>query len=201
MTKRIGITVLAMALLGGLVLASSGFGESSRGVAASATPNASALASARAHVGVFRRAIQPSTDAIAPAIVQGPLLDDGVVDTASARAVRRIGREVWLANSSDGRSVCEVTEGAMACPPVEEIAQKGLSLALAMRAGEPVHVSGIAADGVVSVDVVLASGAVRTVPVSSNFFSIDLPAIPQEARWQGPNGPETYTFPAPNQIG
>jgi hypothetical protein len=83
----------------------------------------------------------------------------------------------------------------MACPPVEEVVERGLSPMFTTRAGEPVHVSGIAADSVTSVDVVLADNTRQTVSVSGNFFSLDLLEIPQGLRWQGPNGPESYEFP------
>lgn len=193
--KKTGAVAL-IATVGALVLASTGFGESSsERPGAGDRANAAGLAEARANIAALRGLRAADADAIAPAVAQQPILADGVVDQSSSRLVRRVGRPVWLVNSSDGRSVCQVTAGALVCPPVSEIVERGLSPALVTRVGEPVHVSGVAADGVTTVDVVLGDGQVRTVEVSGNLFTLDVQDVPRAVRWVGPNGPESYQFP------
>jgi hypothetical protein len=158
-----------------------------------ADQSAGALASAS--IGALRRAAQPDVDALPDRIADTPLLSGTSIDLGSARLVRRIGHPIWLASDSDGSEVCEITPGAMACPPVAEIKTRGLSPVLFSRAGEPIHVTGVAADSVTSVDVVLADGSSESVPVIENVFALDVTAWPRGLHWRGPAGPESFDFP------
>jgi hypothetical protein len=193
MRNRSLIILVAVCSVSSLTWASSGFGDAS--TSTTETGTTPAAVAAREHVAALRQPAAPANDTVASEVADGPLLSDDPVDLASARMVRGVGRAVWLAISSDGQSVCEVTSGALACPPVSEVVEKGLSPVLVTRAGEPVHVSGVASDAVGSVDVVLADGSVETVEVSDNYFAIDLPDVPRALRWTGPGGAETFRFP------
>ena len=199
MTKRIWLALLALAALGLLVLASSGFGDSSvppisEQSTVAVVQDASGFAQARSHLSVLRGS-KTTKDRIPVSLAHSALFTGDPVDLGTTRMVRSVGQSAWLANSSDGRSVCEISNGTLACPSVEDIARRGLSPAIFTRAGEPVHVSGIASDEVTSVDVVLADGTVKFVPVEQNLFTIDTTAIPRELRWIGPSGPEAFAFP------
>ena len=189
------------ALLVGLLIAASLAWLAANGLSKPATAtadpvqDAASLALARDEVGALARAANPARDALPRQIADGPLLADGQVDASSTRLVRGIGDAAWLASSADGRGVCEIVAGAMACPPVDEIVARGLSPAIFSRKGEPVHVSGIATDDVATVEVILGDGGTTTVPVVNNLFTLDVDAWPQALRWTGPNGPESFAFP------
>jgi hypothetical protein len=196
MWKKTGVVALLIAAIAALTLTSVGFGESPSGGSPDAAARiAAGVAEARAQVGALRRPRVVADDAIAPGVAAEPILEGGIVNSSSSRLARSRGRPIWLANSSDGTSVCQITTGALACPPVSEIAERGLSPALVTRAGEPAHVSGIAADSVRTVDVVFGDGDVQTVTVADNLFALDVSKVPTAVRWIGPNGPESYEFP------
>jgi hypothetical protein len=169
----------------------------SKPATASAGPvqDAASLALARHEVSALARAADPARDALPPQVADSPLLADGQVDASSARLVRDIGAAAWLASTADGRGVCELVAGAMACPPVDEIVARGLSPAVFSRKGEPVHLSGVATDSVATVEVIRGDGSTTTVPVVNNLFTLDVDAWPQALRWTGPNGPESFAFP------
>ena len=188
------VEVHAPAALGHFVRELRGRAGWSQAVAGS-TQDAAALAQARDHLSVLRGQVNLASDRIPVAIARSGLFTGEPVDLNSARMVRGVGRSAWLASSSDGRSVCEISDGALACPPVEDIARRGLSPAIFTRAGEPIHVSGVASDEVRGVDVVLANGTVKTVSVEQNLFTLDTTAIPRKLRWVGPGGPEVFAFP------
>lgn len=148
-----------------------------------------------ADIGALRHVGQPGVDRLPDHIIDTPLLSGASVDLGTARIVRRIGRPIWLASTSDGSAVCEITASALACPPIKEIASRGISPVLFSRAGEAIHVSGIAADSVASVDVVLADGTVERVPIVDNIFTLDVTSWPRGLRWEGPTGSASFDFP------
>jgi hypothetical protein len=187
-------------LLVGLLIAASLAWIATNGLSKPATASAgpvqdaTALAEAQREVSVLARAADPAKDTLPAQLADGPLMNDAPIDLASARLVRGVGRTTWLASSADGRSVCEIAGGAMACPPVDEIVARGLSPIVFSRRGEAVHVSGVAIDSVTAVEV-LADGRTTTVPVIDNLFTLDVDAWPQGLRWTGPSGPESFSFP------
>jgi hypothetical protein len=163
---------------------------------ASAGPvqDAAALAQARHEVSVLARAANAG-DTLPAQVVDSVLMADDPVDPDSVRLVRGAGRAMWLASSADGRAICEIAAGALACPPVDEIVTRGLSPVIFSRQGEPVHISGVAIDTVETVEVVLNDGHTTSVPVVHNLFTLDVDGWPRGLRWTGPNGPESFSFP------
>lgn len=99
-----------------------------------------------------------------------------------------------MAPSSDGRAVCVLRSGAVACPPVEVLTSEGIAPAVNVRIGEPVHLWGIATDGVASLVLTERGGQRSAVPIADNFFDVELDAWPHALNWIGPQGPRSLNL-------
>jgi len=183
MRKFFPLIAVGLVIVAGLVAVSSGWGHDVTGTD---------FAQAREDLATLDRA-NTGRDAVDAAVARQPLVGE-TMSLSTARVVRSGPKAVWLGNSADGRSVCVVTAGSLACPPVSEIHDRGLSPAITVN-GTDIVVSGVASDEVRTVDVVLADGSVQTVAVASNYFSVPLTQWPQGLRWTGPAGSEQFTFP------
>lgn len=170
--------------------------------AAAPAPTATAAAAqgrarARAQLSVLRSARDLRRDAVPMQVLHDRLLADGAVDLANARRVSGAGGEsVWIAPSADGKSVCGVRAGAVACPSLALLEVTGLSPGINGRAGESFHVWGIAGDDVSSIVLELSDGRRSSVSVTDNFFDVETRTWPRGLTWTGPEGAESFTFPA-----
>lgn len=154
-------------------------------------------ARARAQLHVLRSPRNLSRDAVPTQVLHGQLLADGSVDIADARRVSGAdGESAWIAPSADGKSVCGVRAGAVACPPVALLEVTGLSPGINGRAGDDFHVWGIAGDDVSSILLEQSDGRRTSVSVTDNFFDVETRAWPRGLTWTGPEGAESFTFPA-----
>lgn len=176
---------------------------SARGVGADDADTASARSEADAdprtvalqQLAVLRRPRAGGADAVPTRVRRQPLFRDGIVEFSAARAVRTMdGARAWMAPSSDGKAVCVLRAGAVACPPVEVLTSEGLTPAINARRGEPVRVWGIATDGVSSIMLTERSGRRSAVPFADNFFDVELDAWPHALSWIGPRGPRSLNL-------
>jgi len=127
------------------------------------------------------------------ALSETPLVSDGSVDLSLA--THPTNADDWIVPMSNGRSVCVLRPGSLACVDTAEIDSRGLSVTTAWDA-DSVSVSAIARDGVRRVVVVGRDGSQRVVPVTNNLFVLESKSMPRELRWDGPGGPATYVLPA-----
>lgn len=178
-----------------------GAGADTGGRSGSSAPTASAAAraqaSARSHLRVLRSPRDARSDAIPAPLLRSSLLSSAEVELGSARSVAAAGGErAWIVPSADGRSICAVRAGAVACPPAALLEVTGLSPGINGRLGDPFHVWGIAGDDVSSIVLVEADGTRVPVSVTDNFFDVETEDWPRSLTWTGPSGPESFTFPA-----
>ncbi len=125
---------------------------------------------------------------------QRRLLADGAGDVSAARrAGDRSRHEQWVMPGAKG-SVCQVVSGFASCPPVDYLEGVGVAPMLGYR-DETYTVSGIAVDGVSSVELTAGTGVAAEIPVVGNAFAIELRARPVSLRWTGPSGVERFDFP------
>jgi hypothetical protein len=157
---------------------------------------AAGRAAARAEVALLRRPRSATRDAIPPALLGGPMLADGAIDTATARTVLDDGEATYVASSSDGRDVCAIADGAMGCTPTAALAAAGTTPSIAGRRGEPFHVFGVAADDVSDLVLVEADGTETPVTATDGVYRVDTGAWPQALTWSTPEGPQRFAFPA-----
>jgi hypothetical protein len=140
---------------------------------------------------VLRTPPARGADAVPQRIRRQPLFADAPVDLAAARLVRaNSSSPAWIAPSSDGRAVCMIRAGAVACSPLEVLRDKGVAPAVNGRRGQPVSIAGIAVDGIRSVVLIEHDGTRTTVPVADNFFDVQTDAWPRALTWIGPAGSE-----------
>lgn len=143
------------------------------------------------YVRALRKA-RTSADAIPAAVSETPLVSDGVVDLSLA--TRPGGADDWIVPTTNGRSLCVLRPGSLACADVNEVNERGLSVTTAWNA-DSVSVTAIARDGVKQIAVVGQDGRQQQVPVSNNLFTLDARRMPRELRWDGPAGPAVYRLP------
>lgn len=142
-------------------------------------------------LSILERSPRPD-DAVPESLAEGPLLSDGVADLRGARRAPVFARPTWIAPSSDGKGVCVVSAGALACPAAAVVERRGAAVGLFKSVDTPWRVLGIAADGVSGVTVVRDDGSTVHVDVRANFFSYEDVRPPRELRWRGPNGEQLW---------
>lgn len=119
--------------------------------------------------------------------------------------VRRVpvalsGGAVWLAPETDG-SVCMITAsrgelGSGSCFGAAEAAV-GPAPHLTIFAPNDIEVSGIAPDGVASVDLALADGTTQTLKVVNNVYTAAVVSATRSVSFEGPNGRRTVEAVSP----
>jgi hypothetical protein len=146
---------------------------------------------ARSFLSILARAPR-SGDAVPTSLARGPLLSDGVADLGDARRVGAFARPTWIAPSADGKAVCLVSAGALTCPGLTAIEERGAAVGLFKSVDTPWRVLGVAADGVPTVTVVRDDGRTVHLDVRANFFAFEDARPPRELRWRGPSGEQLW---------
>ncbi|MDW5597851.1 hypothetical protein VSS74_26090 [Conexibacter stalactiti] len=151
---------------------------------------------AREQLEVLEEPREAAADAVPASIRSQPLFADGAVELAAAREVAPGAERAWIAPSADGTAVCAFRTGAVACPSVARLTVTGLAPGVNGRYGEPFHVWGIAGDDTSSIVLIEADGTRVAVTVTDNFFDVETDDWPRGMTWTGPEGAESFEFPA-----
>lgn len=198
-TRSIAIAALAAAVA--LVVLFTGGDRGSTaapvsGQAGSALARADAArAEARAHVAALRRPRSATRDALPLAVLGGPLVAQGAIDSASARRVATAEGSGWVASSGDGRSVCSVVDGALGCASLAMLVGEEIVPSIMGRAGEPNQVFGVVPDGVTDLALVHLDDRSEAVRAVDGFFVVESDDWPKSFTWENSSGPASFAFP------
>ena len=104
-----------------------------------------------------------------------------------ANGVRAKAKEALVVPATAG--VCLVMDSAATCPSDESFsATGGITFLGGFRPGEPIHLNGIALDGIKSVAVELNNGETVTAPVVDNVFAVTTDAWPLRVTFADSSG-------------
>lgn len=166
-------------------------GDQAENVSLEAAVDATAVAD---RIAILRRA-PTVADQVPDDIARSPLFLDNPVSLAAARRVGGVERAAWIAPSTSGDAICYFAAGELSCPPAKAIAADGVAVGAMWHVDTPVRIVGVASDAVRSITVVARDGSERRVDVVDSYLEFETEHMPSEARWNGPNGPETLSFP------
>lgn len=184
------LLVVVIAVAGGVALG----GDAQREPAGLST-SAQARAALAPYMATLRRG-RGGNDGVPSEVTDGPLASGDFADFDSARQVGH--GDAWIipAQHRSTPGVCLVARGFMACPSTAALLERGISISVAGRLGEPDHVFGMAVDGITQVHLVFDDGRDVELPVADNYFRYDGP-LPDRLTWETPQGVRSMTVPHP----